>query len=426
MRIGSIAGSRSKASATAPPAARSASGLKSRSSRVERLRPQHLAPGEGEKLLGQLLAAPRRAHGRLGQALHALDLLGPTQHHVEPADDDGEQVVEVVRHAAGELPDRFHFLGLAQSLLGEALVGAVHQDAGDPRRRIALVADPAPERDPAHLSVGAPDAALEVERAGLASRRESALGDVAVLLDDVRDQALSVPVRARLAVPEDGVEAGRAPRRADAVIEVPGRHAGGVEGEGEGLVSGLDLPRALGHAPLEILVGEPELRLSPLALQEMLASLVLAAARPKGGGRGADERLGIHRALEQHDIGEPGEPLRRTLGAAAGLAGRQHDEGEIRPGRLRIEPREQVGEVTFQRLLGDEGGTSAGPQAVEPARQVGTSLCGRAGPGEHLPDHCGIAPPRRQDQDALLVRDRHAHASPPAGAWPVNIATLPR
>ena len=38
--------------------------------------------------------------------------------HVQSPDDDGEQVVEVVRNAAGELPDRFHLLGLTQQLFG--------------------------------------------------------------------------------------------------------------------------------------------------------------------------------------------------------------------------------------------------------------------------------------------------------------------
>ena len=38
--------------------------------------------------------------------------------HVEAAEDDGEQIVEVVRDAAGELADRFHLLRLPEQFLG--------------------------------------------------------------------------------------------------------------------------------------------------------------------------------------------------------------------------------------------------------------------------------------------------------------------
>ncbi len=39
-----------------------------------------------------------------------------TLQRFEISDDDGEQIVEVVGDAAGELPDTFHFLRLAQPL----------------------------------------------------------------------------------------------------------------------------------------------------------------------------------------------------------------------------------------------------------------------------------------------------------------------
>ena len=40
--------------------------------------------------------------------------------HVEAAQDDGQQIVEVVRDAAGELADGLHLLRLAQQFLGLA------------------------------------------------------------------------------------------------------------------------------------------------------------------------------------------------------------------------------------------------------------------------------------------------------------------
>ena len=39
---------------------------------------------------------------------------------LQAAHDAGEQIVEVMRDAAGELADRFHFLCLAQAFLGLA------------------------------------------------------------------------------------------------------------------------------------------------------------------------------------------------------------------------------------------------------------------------------------------------------------------
>jgi hypothetical protein len=39
-------------------------------------------------------------------------------HHIECADDAGQQVIEVVRDAAREVADRLHFLRVPKSLLG--------------------------------------------------------------------------------------------------------------------------------------------------------------------------------------------------------------------------------------------------------------------------------------------------------------------
>src|SRR3712207_7344320 len=53
---------------------------------------------------------------RSSDLLDAVDapLRDPRLHEVERTDDAGEQVVEVVRDAAGELADRLHLLRLAQ------------------------------------------------------------------------------------------------------------------------------------------------------------------------------------------------------------------------------------------------------------------------------------------------------------------------
>ena len=74
----------------------------------------HLLPAEGEELAGQggravrgfldeLDVAPERALGRELQ-----------EQELAPAGDHGQEIVEVVRDAAGEPPHRFHLLGLAE------------------------------------------------------------------------------------------------------------------------------------------------------------------------------------------------------------------------------------------------------------------------------------------------------------------------
>ena len=81
-------------------------------------------------------------------------------------------------------------------------------------------------------------------------------------------------------------------------------HAGGVQREGQGLARRLDLARALGDAPLQGLVGDPQALLGALALAEVLARLVLAPPRPQRRGDRADQGLGVDRALQQHDVAE--------------------------------------------------------------------------------------------------------------------------
>ncbi len=77
--------------------------------------------------------APRSAaFERITSKLQHPFVLGAAKHQIERTDDDAQQVVEIVRDAAGELPDRFHLLRLDQARLralafgdlsGEAVVG---------------------------------------------------------------------------------------------------------------------------------------------------------------------------------------------------------------------------------------------------------------------------------------------------------------
>ena len=96
---------------------------------VEPCRLERLAAGEGEQPLRELRRALGALHGgvdRLSSAWRAARRRSPVlarsakppPHRVEIADDDGEQIVEVVRDAAGELAHGLHLLRLAQRRLG--------------------------------------------------------------------------------------------------------------------------------------------------------------------------------------------------------------------------------------------------------------------------------------------------------------------
>src|SRR3546814_9853312 len=63
---------------------------------------------------------------RLIDQVRQLRLAGhPPAGQVEAADDDRQQVVEVMGHAAGQLADRLHLLSLAQQVLGPLLLPQV-------------------------------------------------------------------------------------------------------------------------------------------------------------------------------------------------------------------------------------------------------------------------------------------------------------
>ena len=89
---------------------------------IDGLRPERLPAGEGEQLPGQ--AAPRSAAWRM-PSMKRLARVGIrlAVEHVEPAGDDHQQIVEVVRHAAGQLADGLDLLRLAQRFLDPRALG---------------------------------------------------------------------------------------------------------------------------------------------------------------------------------------------------------------------------------------------------------------------------------------------------------------
>jgi hypothetical protein len=107
---------------------------------VSGLRAQVLAPREGEQTLGQRGAALRRLQ-RVRHQMRGLRMRGhAAREQVEVADDDGEEIVEVVRDPAGEMPDRLVLLRLAKRGLGALAIGDVRQAAQHARDRARAVA----------------------------------------------------------------------------------------------------------------------------------------------------------------------------------------------------------------------------------------------------------------------------------------------
>ena len=100
---------------------------------VEDSRGQDLLAAEGEQLTRQVGGAQRRLPGLHG--FFATGMVGRQafQKQVGGAQDGGEQVVEVVRHAARESPDRFHFLRLKELLLEALHVRDVLDQGENPR-----------------------------------------------------------------------------------------------------------------------------------------------------------------------------------------------------------------------------------------------------------------------------------------------------
>ena len=93
---------------------------------VGRARIQRLTAGKGQQAVGQGRRAFRRLLRRGGEALHVGEpsLCDPLPDQVQAAADAGEQIVEVVGQASGQLADSLHLLGLPERLLG------LHQLAG--------------------------------------------------------------------------------------------------------------------------------------------------------------------------------------------------------------------------------------------------------------------------------------------------------
>ena len=152
---------------------------------VERDRLEDLLAAEGEQLARQR----RRAIGGVQDLVHLRGhrrvRLDAVRHQLGIAADRGQQVVEVVRDAAGEPADRLHLLGLAQLILELHAIADV-VDGGDDRRLPAELGHRTVRFDLDDLAIlaGAANGELHAWRAGRAEARQLILHQRAVLLVD--------------------------------------------------------------------------------------------------------------------------------------------------------------------------------------------------------------------------------------------------
>ena len=92
---------------------------------VQRAGVQRLLAGKRQQAIGQRRGTARRTQCGVGEAQHAVAAAFDDAlfHKLDAGDDAGEQVVEVVGDAAGQLAEGIHLLRLQQLLFGTRALG---------------------------------------------------------------------------------------------------------------------------------------------------------------------------------------------------------------------------------------------------------------------------------------------------------------
>ena len=141
---------------------------------IDAFRNQRLPPRKRQQAMGERRGAVGRCHRRVDVARDVVGapLIETGLQQIQRSDDAGQQIVEVVRDAAGQLPHRFHLLGLQQRLLGGLQPlgrGLLRGDVAGDRIDVIPVRHAGP-RQPAVRSVLVAKAAFEPD-GGFALRR---------------------------------------------------------------------------------------------------------------------------------------------------------------------------------------------------------------------------------------------------------------
>lgn len=157
------------------------------------------------------------------------------------------------------------------------------------------------------------------------------------------------------------------------------------------VVGARELGRAGRDAPFELGVEPLDRGLGGLDVVQVAARHVLPLARAQSGARGARERLGIERPLEQHRIAQLLQRGLRAGRTPPRLAHRQHHERQVGPGRLpRQAGAQRAVEAARERLLGhDRSPTTTRP--APRARRAAGHRRARARPARWRPSR-GRAP----------------------------------
>ncbi len=135
---------------------------------VDLARLQRLLAGKGEQMLGQLRAALGGIVDQLGDRGELRPVGDRVAENADGAGDDGQDVVEVVGDAAGQLADRVHFLRLPELGLGGLLLGQVAADEEMPPHRLRPRSHPVQDH---RVAVLVAVARLEIAHLLAATRR---------------------------------------------------------------------------------------------------------------------------------------------------------------------------------------------------------------------------------------------------------------
>ena len=137
---------------------------------IDDRRLHHLLAAECEQLSGQAGSALGRLHDLRNLVAHGFRQIRLLLEQVRIAQHGCQQVVEVVRHAPGELADRLHLLRLPELLLELLLVADVDADAEQFRRPVVFEQHARAAGVPVQTAVGPDRAELDRQLRSLDAR----------------------------------------------------------------------------------------------------------------------------------------------------------------------------------------------------------------------------------------------------------------
>ena len=354
---------------------------------LDPLRPQGLAAGDGQQPLRQLTAALGGATDIVGK-LGAPSRVGDTLHQGQPAQHHLQQVVEVVRDAAGHLPHGLQLLCLAQPGFQQVALRHVPGNGKQPGETAAPVCQRGQRR---------------FERGGCRQEGQRAGEGMAGVIRDALLQVRQKPgcrlgahgcvqrLPGWLQQPEGRNACGCRVQAFKA--EIPGRS--GRYDEQAFREAFIDRAR-LGFAHRQ---GRGAFLHTVLQPGRQVPHCELPGAGAQCGARGADQGFSVQRTFQQDGIAHAGEDIGVRRGAGARLLRRQDQERQVRPGRLRRHGVLQLRQVrAAQGLLRYDDGAASG-HALHHGGQVGAGRCKDAGRAQHAFDDRRVPPTWGKDQD---------------------------